>query len=206
LQKNTILLLCALICVGSSRSFAADAWPPGKNIGDAIGVQIKNSASKEDLEAIKETGFKYVRLDLNWPSIETAAGVYDWSGADRIISDLRLSGLNAVIILGGSNKLYGKMVPARPDNVDHLKEVSTAPATPVAMQAFARFAAQAVSRYDGSDVVWEIWNEPDLYRFWAPKPDVNAFSVLTELACSSNNCVISAAVCIAYSPENNRSF
>lgn len=179
-MKSKFLSLCLLLLAIPSYSFASEAWPPGRNVGDAIGVQIKAPISREELENIKSVGFKYVRVELNWPSIETTAGVYDWSNADKVIADIRSLGFHAVLLLNGNNTLYAQK----------------APSSPAAVQAFARFASNAVSRYDGNDIVWEIWNEPDSKRFWPPKPDVNAFSVLADMTCKAVRKISPRAVLI----------
>lgn len=43
--------------------------------------------------------------------------------------------------------------------------------------AFVNFAREAVERYKGKQIIWEIWNEPNI-EFWKPKTNVNDYAKL----------------------------
>lgn len=63
---------------------------------------------------------------------------------------------------------------------------------PTDMDAYARWAARVVERYDGDGykdapgsprvAAWEIWNEPDLDGTWLPKADPGAYALMLRKA------------------------
>jgi hypothetical protein len=53
------------------------------------------------------------------------------------------------------------------------------------MMAFSRFAAAAAQRYVNYFVAWEIWNEPDLPRFWPPTPRPDVYARLVSATCAA---------------------
>jgi len=155
-------------------------------VGGGFGVQIKPSLiDAENLSRIHALGFSFVRFSLGWQGVEIAKNTYDWRDSDDLIAQVRAHRLKMVIPILGSHALYGGMISAPQKNTDNVKDRPIAPRSPEAMDAFARFAAQLVLRYGSDDIVWEIWNEPDIARFWPPQADVHAYAVMAELACTA---------------------
>ena len=102
-------------------------------------------------------GFRFVRMDLFWHKIEREIkGRYDFSAYDVLVEDMAARDIRIIFILDYGNDLYGG------GNAHHLEE---------GRPAFARFAAAAAARYRGQDILWEIWNEPNLEKFWHAPPD-----------------------------------
>ncbi|MFA6279339.1 MAG: cellulase family glycosylhydrolase [Bdellovibrionales bacterium] len=153
-------------------------------IGDGYGVQVKEGrTSDKELEKIKAAGLSYVRFVLPWGEVEKGQGSFVWGYFETFIKRLREHGLKAVIVLGGGHPNYTGFIQAPEDNLDQTDRYLMAPDSPVAVESFARYAAKTVSHFDGQDIIWEIWNEPDSDRFWAPKADAQAYSRLAEAAC-----------------------
>ncbi|NLP10338.1 cellulase family glycosylhydrolase, partial [bacterium] len=44
-------------------------------------------------------------------------------------------------------------------------------------QAYARFCSALAARYADKEIIWELWNEPDLDQFWTPLPNVDDYMV-----------------------------
>ncbi|HBM91448.1 MAG TPA: hypothetical protein DD400_06215 [Rhodospirillaceae bacterium] len=186
-----LFLFLSVFCFVAPPCHAARAPLLSRAVGDGFGVQIKGwIAAKEDLERIHAAGFGFVRFAIGWTEIEKELGHYDWQQTDALVARVRRAGLKMVVPLLGGHPSYGGFVPAPPNNVDHDLVRVRAPMTPEAIQAYARFTAQVVLRYGSKDIVWEIWNEPDLARFWPPKADVQHFSVLAEAACKTMRSVV----------------
>ncbi len=184
-------LLLSLLCFVVLPCHAARAPLLSRAVGDGFGVQIKGwIAAPEDLERIHDAGFGFVRFAIGWTEIEEELDHYEWQQTDALVARVRRAGLKMVIPLLGGHPSYGGFVLAPQGNVDHDLVRTRAPMTPEAIQAYARFAAQVVLRYGSEDIVWEIWNEPDLARFWPPKADVQHFSVLAEAACKTMRSVV----------------
>ncbi len=118
------------------------------------------------VQSIADSGNRFVRLDLNWSRIERTAGVYNFDFYDSLMGLLKAHGLRAVLILDYTNKLYNS---------------GMAPSTDDSRAAFVNFAAAAVTRYQGQGVLWEIWNEPNESKFWAPGSNADDYASLALL-------------------------
>jgi len=154
-------------------------------VGEGYGVQVKEGRTSDaELEKIKEAGLSYVRFAIPWYEVEKGRGSYVWGYFDQFVSRLREKGLKAVIIINGGHPSYtGYMKAEQAKHSDAAKDYPVAPASDEAIDAFARFAAKAVEHFGGDDIVWEIWNEPDTGRFWAPHVDVAAYVKLAQETC-----------------------
>jgi hypothetical protein len=129
----------------------------------AVGITVSYDRPFE-LDRIAETGVRCIRTDLAWSQVEPAPGVYRFEAYDALVEGLQSRGMGAVFVLGYGNDNYG----------------GGPPATPAARRAFARFAAAAAARYSGRGVLWQLWNEPNLFQFWGPEPDPVAYVALAR--------------------------
>jgi hypothetical protein len=128
----------------------------------AVGVTVAYDRPFE-VDRMAEAGIRYVRTDLAWDRVEQAPGVYRFEAYDALVQALEARGMTAVFVLAYGNDLYG----------------GGPPRTPEARRAFARYAATAAARYSGHGVLWQIWNEPNLFQFWGPEPDAAGYVALT---------------------------
>lgn len=176
-------LLFLLLAILFATPAAADAWPDG-TIGSGFGVAAKpERTNAEQLARIKKAGFSFIRYDMRWEEIEKQRGAYAWDDLDRFIAAMRKAGLKSVIILHGSNELYSEKISMKPEDNYGWSWAVAAPVNDDAVSAFVAFAVAAVRHFGNDDVIWEIWNEPDLPAFWPPKPDPAAFAKLAEQTC-----------------------
>lgn len=128
-----------------------------------VGVTVSRP-SLQDLDGIAAAGFRYVRTDLAWSQVEQQPGEYDFAPYDALVDALGRRGLAPILVLAYGNDLYG----------------GGPPRTPGARRAYARFAASAAARYSGRGVLWQIWNEPNLWQFWDPAPDPAEYVALAR--------------------------
>ncbi len=141
----SLILTLVLICPGNSPA-SATSLPP-MVIPENFGVNVSADQLQErDLELIRETGFKYVRIDLWWDHVEKEKGVYDFSGYEKLFDKLGEYDLKAIVILAYGNPLYERYTSVR---------------TEAGADAFANYAKAAVRKFKDYDIIWEIWNEPD---------------------------------------------
>ncbi|MGC9397567.1 MAG: cellulase family glycosylhydrolase [Anaerolineae bacterium] len=131
-----------------------------------FGVNIHfTQAEPGELALLEAGGFRFVRMDLFWHKIEhEVKGRYDFSAYDVLVEDMARHGIRIIFILDYGNDLYGG------GNAHHLEE---------GRAAFARFAAAAARHYRGRGIIWEIWNEPNLEKFWHAPPDPLNYADLT---------------------------
>lgn len=179
-------LSCVLIYLAAIAFFAPCLRAndiPGLTIPDGAGVNIHFTRGHErDLDLIAAAGFKFVRQDFFWGSIEQQKGVYDWSEYDELVANLDQRGMHAYFILDYSNPLYeGEETSTNP--VWHTVERTTiAPQHPDSVAAFARWAAAAAKHFHDRGVIWEIWNEPNS-NFWQPGSNVGQYCTLALATC-----------------------
>jgi hypothetical protein len=148
---------------------AAAATLPELKIPDGFGVNIHFTGEPKDLDLIAEAGFKFIRMDFSWSGIERTKGVYDFekTGYDALTNGCTKRGIRILYILDYSNRLYESEQSVRTD---------------AGRAAFAAFAQAAVKRYAGKNILWEIWNEPNIKQFWSPQPGVDDYCKLVEAA------------------------
>jgi len=142
-----------------------------------LGVNVHLNVGSDtyaEIERLADLGFRFVRLDLLWNSIEHQKGHYDFSSYERLVGALAAHDIRSLCILAYNNPLYDN-TPSPPSTV-------VGPHTDEARQAFGRFAAASAAKFKGRGVVWEIWNEPDLPRFWQPKPNPDDYMALAKVA------------------------
>jgi hypothetical protein len=139
--------------------------------GLGIGVHFKAGAS-EQLRSIKKLGFRIVRVDLTWNTIEKVKGQYDWTEYDKFLAEIDDNSLRPLLVLGYSNAAYSAF--------DASAGTVASPATEQARLAFGRWAFEAAQRYGHLNPIWEIWNEPNHPRFWLPKPSSDDYVKLAD--------------------------
>jgi hypothetical protein len=158
---------------------------PNAVIPAGVGVNIHFVTGHErDLDLIAAAGFKFIRMDFGWASIERKKGEYNWSEYDQLLAHLDDEQMRALFILDYSNPLYeGTVTSTNP--ISHVLHKNTAsPQHPESVAAFARWAAAAAKHYHGRHVIWEIWNEPNI-QFWSPKPDAQQYATLALATCKA---------------------
>ncbi|MBN1997048.1 cellulase family glycosylhydrolase [candidate division KSB1 bacterium] len=134
-----------------------DAALPGKNIPAALGFNIHITGPLRDVNRIHESGVKFVRKDLFWNGIEKVRGVYNFAEYDFLVDALEQRGIRILFILCYGNPLY-----PWPENTEEGRD------------AYAKFAAEAVRHFKGRNILWEIWNEPNVKHFWRGEADHNS--------------------------------
>jgi hypothetical protein len=143
-----------------------------------VGVNIHFTRGHErDLDLIAAAGFKFIRMDFSWGATEQNKGSYDWSEYDELTANLERRGIRAYYIFDYSSPLYEETAASKNPISGHEEKALASPQHPASVEAFARWAAAAAKHFHGRHVVWEIWNEPNIF-FWQPKPDVNQYTAL----------------------------
>ncbi len=170
---------------------------------DRMGINFINSAQHEPdgarYEAAALTGAGWDRWPVYWSSVEVEPDVFEWGEYDRLVSEEIERGINIEAILMVAPRFYsvsgitlptGTREPIFSDGTDEPgpdKEINPE-------NRWAVFVSRAVERYmpggilaeregwpDGAGIrVWEVWNEPDLFQYWADT--VGAYARLLRVA------------------------
>ncbi len=144
---------------------------------------------------IAAAGFKYIRMDFVWQDIERSKGIYDWSSYYELTGNLNKRGLRALFILDYSNSLYENEVESKDPITGETQKGIAAPCHPESVAAFARWAAASAAHFKESNIIWEIWNEPNV-TFWMPAPDVAQYSILATATCKAIKSAVPNSVII----------
>lgn len=114
--------------------------------------------ASEELKLMKAGGIDHVRFDLDWDTLETAPGVWNFDKMDSLAAMARENGIRILPILAYDVKWA---TPAW----KHLPE-------------FLNYVETAVRRYGDVMPCVEIWNEPNLPGFWRGKPSGTEYASL----------------------------
>jgi hypothetical protein len=166
---RSIAFVCLLTIGFSACALKAQPPPPWPSdasapaFPEALGVNIHfTDPDPGELKMLAAAGFRWVRMDFVWQRTEPEKGKYDFSAYDRLFKALDEYNIRPLFILDYANTLY---------------DDGRAPYTTPGRQAFANWAAAAVSRYRGRGIIWEIYNEPNT-GFWTPQPKVSDYVAL----------------------------
>ena len=119
-----------------------------------------------------------VRMEFPWWWIQRRGrGTFDWATADAIVNAAVSNGIQLVPVLvyspdwssGGQNP---------PTTCATGQNLATAPSTPPSAADFGAFAGAIASRYRGRVKYWEMWNEPDLAKYFNGTPSQYANAIL----------------------------
>ncbi len=129
---------------------------PSKVIPMGLGFNVHIKGPDSDWNNIRASGARFIRADFGWSGIERSKGQYNFEAYDRMLESLTTRGIRALFILDYRNNLY-----PNPEN------------TEVGREAFAKWAAASVGHFKGRNVIWEIWNEPNV-DFWKGTGKLNS--------------------------------
>ena len=183
--SGAALVAVLAVVLGSCGSGAEPAADSG-----FFGV-VKGSAFEgEDAAKMASTDVGAARFVLNWPGIEHRRGSFDWLATDQLVGGFAAHGIEPV--------------PFVYNTPPWISKDSTHPPLDTARDraAWTDFLTQAVKRYApggeywatdykkqfGQDAqpvpitAWQIWNEPNLPHYFAPKPSPSAYAQLLRLA------------------------
>lgn len=143
-----------------------DAQGGSAPAGFGVAVTFSHEPQRHGAE-MKAAGIEWVRADLSWSHAEPQRGRYDFRIFDAIVDGMAAHGIRTLFILDYGNALYDGGFP---------------PTSAEARAAYAAFAAAAVRHFRGRVTLWEIWNEPNVPRFWVGEPDPAAYVALAREA------------------------
>lgn len=138
--------------------------------GGAIFMHLPDPELARELNAVKDSGAKWLRIDVDWSDIEAKRGQQDWTNTDRVVEAARSRGLLVLGIIAYTP------VWARDATVSG----DTTHGRPASPDLFATFAAQAAARYARQVTSWEVWNEPNVRQFFMPRPDPDFYTRMLQ--------------------------
>jgi hypothetical protein len=134
-------------------------------------------------------GAKTLRLGVSWKLLEKA-GKGQWGtgwyipAVQRLIGVANSHGIDVQIMLL-QVPCWASSDPTKdcsPEKLDDDPPPWDDAYPPANHQDYADAFVKLVQLYGGSVDTWEVWNEPNVARFWKPAPDAAAYSRLLDLA------------------------
>lgn len=175
-SASSTLFVLTLLLSASTYGQTVSSGIPKPVLPDGVGINIHfTTGHSRDLDMIAAAGFKFIRMDCDWSSIETKKGVYYWSAYDELISNLNERSLRAILILDYNNPLY---LPSGA-NID------TGPVDSTDLTAYCKWAAATVKHFEGNHIIWEIWNEPNNGGTWKPTPNAGNYATMALASCKA---------------------
>lgn len=150
--RRLALALCLVAAAWCAQ--AAHASPYVRyGIQDDAWLQWGPGTLDDRLATLDSLGVGVVRFTIDWRTVETRRGVYDWSDVDPVLDGLHQHGIAPIVTLYGT--------PAWANGGRNESWAPTSGST------FAAFAATAARRYPFVRM-WTIWNEPNQRRWLNP--------------------------------------
>jgi polysaccharide biosynthesis protein PslG len=169
---------------------AASAAPASVVRTEFYGVVQGPTLDDTDLQTMKALRVETARFLLNWGWVQPGVAQYKWGPADLFIGDLAAHGIRAVpSVWGNPSWLAGSS--------------STPPiGGTVAEQKWREFMKTLVARYGPNGTYWttfyhqqygaaakpfpiqqwQIWNEPNLKKYFAPYPSPGKYARLLQIS------------------------
>ena len=128
--------------------------PPGPATNFGYGFQVhmwdfNPDATTQLLGLVKLAGFNWIKQQVEWSSLETSQGQYNWRPLDAVVNSANSQGLKIMLSVAHAPTFYQSpssgLMPSDPSTFQRL------------MQAMA-------ARYQGKVQMYELWNEENLAR------------------------------------------
>ncbi|OGV70664.1 MAG: hypothetical protein A2283_11610 [Lentisphaerae bacterium RIFOXYA12_FULL_48_11] len=145
------------------------------------------------LDRCKGSGIAWVRIDLNWDSIELSKGQCNFDQANLVVQKAKALGLNIFATLAYSPKWAN-------GSKEHQYP-------PVDAQDWGRFVTNVVTHFKNDIKHWGIWNEPNLPSFFGGTFDEYISKILIVGAKAAKNadpsCKVLGPDLSSYIDKNN---
>ncbi len=172
-------LTLTVVCTSSEAA-------PRAFFGIAKGAQPMDG---RDFKKMRSAGVGSFRFGINWRATEPRRGAYEWSRADHVVGAAAARGIRPVPTVMGS-PTWVATKSSRPPVGTRAK-----------LKAWRTFLASAVRRYGRGGTywrngyrqrypgekprpitAWQIWNEPNLRKYFAAKRPVRAYATVVRAA------------------------
>lgn len=119
------------------------------------------------IDKAADLGVKWVRVSVDWPSIEDKNGDFHFELLDLTLKRLKEHKIETYLCFHNGHPLYTKGL----QNPMISKSSTT---------AWLNFVKILVKRYNNEVDYWEIWNEPNYKTFWDPEPSPEQYFELVK--------------------------
>lgn len=177
--RNLVRLL-SVVLVGLTALACQSSSPVSRvAIGMTVHVRGADAANlKRQFDLMAEMNVTWVRVDIDWSSVEREQSQLTWDYPDAIFEQAAAHGMKVLAVLAFS--------PGWANSSTTIPWAPTNHARPDDPASFANFAHVAAQRYAAKGVgAWEIWNEPNTRKFWRPNADAGQYADLFRAAAAA---------------------
>jgi len=156
INKHIVFSLCLTLVAALAPSLAQadDDKLPSRYFPGPLFVQLKTSDfNTKTIDEVQAMGFNGFRRGIYWQAVDKGDGKYDFSKYDAEFKHAKDKGMIIIGCWFGGNKKY------EDNGVGGIQ-------TEKGRKAFAKFAAATAEHYKDYDIIWEVWNEPNVRTFW----------------------------------------
>jgi hypothetical protein len=147
--------------------------------GASVGVSFYGSVLSwsrtdldKDFDRLHAMGATWVRIAMNWVTLEPQPHQYMWGLSDQIVADASARHIK-----------IDAVVSYTPAWAREASRTSKGTDPPTNLSDYANFMQALVARYAPRGVhTFEVWNEPNIVSMWTPKPDAAKYAALLKVA------------------------
>jgi hypothetical protein len=127
----------------------------------------------DSLKLQAQTGATVRRLNISWTQVQPLPGQWDWTAYDRQYQEILNAGLKPLVMV------FAAPCWTRPST--SCDTLTSGPPDPRFDQQWKEFVRRATLRYPQSIAI-EVWSEPNLDGYFAPKADPVRYTALLKEA------------------------
>ncbi|WP_160145495.1 cellulase family glycosylhydrolase [Arthrobacter sp. SLBN-53] len=154
---------------------AIDTSPNAVGIAESELYFMTPAEVEVALDTMESLGVTQIRIFVPWRAVEPAPGVYNWSEVDKVVDAAYERG---IAVMGA--------VTSTPTWASDVQD--SAYGAPRDPEDFGDFMGALAERYGAGAgdpetariSAYEIWNEPQSFVFWSPRPDPAAYTELLK--------------------------
>lgn len=170
-SARRLLALLALSAASLAFAPSASAVETGVVIGHRTG-----HLNLDELTQTAELGAGWARLYVDWSQIEQEKGLpqeHLLEDFDHRIQGYRDRNVKVLLTVFRAPQWAAK---------DPHADVNKTNQPPARAEDYAAFVASLAARWKGKVAAYEIWNEPDLAKWWHPAPNAGDYTALLKAA------------------------
>lgn len=165
----SVALACPLVLLATAIPtlwvWTQEGWYPRPvareatvSVGEPSGVcHAGYSGSDAEYASLEALGVRLMRVDFSWGGIEREPGNWNFSRWDQYVQAAEAHSVDVLALLNFDNNA----VEQDPDGKTRDRYIA-----PADVPLFLDYVRRTVERYKERVAAWEIWNEPDMPRFW----------------------------------------